>query len=202
MLVSHTYKFIYIKTHKTASTSIQFFLTPFCQDGIVDSKKNRHRTAASALEIVGKEVWDTYTKVCAVRNPWDKMVSRYHWRKRNRGLFYSLKRILRGLHPLQEERRFSFEEWILDKGPFNIDEATMYLDGNLPDYFFIRYESLREDLKRLCDQLGMRCNLENLPNEKSGFRKSTSYREYYTQETRDIVAEGYRTEIEKFGYEF
>jgi len=130
------------------------------------------------------------------------MVSLYYWRQRYRGPFYAIKRLLRGLHPVPEEKRLNFEEWIIYKGPYNVDRKTIYLNGALPNYFFIRYESLREDLKRLCDNLGMECNMDELANEKSGYRSNRSYREYYTEETKAIVAEAYRTEIEKFGYEF
>ena len=73
MLVSHDYKFIFIKTKKTAGSSLETFLKPFCENGIIGKKLSEKHTSAEAIkDIVGNEVWNNYTKIIPIRNPWDQ----------------------------------------------------------------------------------------------------------------------------------
>ncbi|MDV7145713.1 sulfotransferase family 2 domain-containing protein [Tropicimonas sp. TH_r6] len=107
MLISFPFKFIYIKTNKTASTSIEMALQPFCQEdastpieeklhtivsdvGIVGqrlvpkSEANEldrywynHMPASELKSKVGEHVWDSFTKIHAIRNPFDKVLSSF-----------------------------------------------------------------------------------------------------------------------------
>lgn len=205
MLVSHSHKFILIKTHKTAGSSIEEYLKPFCeQNGIIETRKyNSHWPAREIKKLVGEEVWSAYTKICPVRNPWDKMVSLYFWRRRKRPWSFHLKRLLRGETFYTPEQRLSFEKYIKSRGNgCNIDREKMFITHEWEDYFFIRFEHLHDDLNALADHLDIPYKEKNLPKEKVGYRPNKEYREYYTPETRAIVARAFQPEIEKFGYEF
>ena len=101
MIVSHEHRFIFVKTRKTAGTSLEVFLEPLCGERDVvtpvspkyqDEETRRHRprndagfrnhaTAESIRRIVGDTVWNEYFKFTIERSPWDKMVSMYWWRK-------------------------------------------------------------------------------------------------------------------------
>ena len=126
MIISHEKKFIFIKTEKTAGTSIEIALSKYCGpcDTItsVSPKDEELRAAlghrgpqhdqvpmrmwtlrdwrraclrlrwptfhshsgASRIEpFVSPEQWETYFKFCFERNPWDKIVSWYHWTYRH-----------------------------------------------------------------------------------------------------------------------
>ncbi|RMF25464.1 MAG: sulfotransferase, partial [Deltaproteobacteria bacterium] len=51
----------------------------------------------------------------------------------------------------------------------------------------------------ICERIGV--PVEPLPHLRRA-RDRHEYRDYYTDELRDIVAEAYRPDIETFGYSF
>ena len=67
-------------------------------------------------------------------------------------------------------------------------------------YNFIgNFESLQDDFHRVCDDLEIdRIDLPLINN--AVFRRH--YREYYTEETKNIVKEFYKEDIEMFNYKF
>jgi hypothetical protein len=73
--------------------------------------------------------------------------------------------------------------------------------GNLtPKVEFIGYfERLEDDFAYIKNRLGSSSSLQHL-NKTGGFKRD--FKEYYTQETRDLVAEVYREDIRLFGYDF
>lgn len=104
MLVSHLRKFIFLKTVKTASTSVEIYLQPYCTIGSSDNadairqptpelvseagivgargsyrgaRFNGHEAAAVIREAMGDEIWRTYLKVTCIRNPFDRVVSAF-----------------------------------------------------------------------------------------------------------------------------
>jgi hypothetical protein len=205
MLVSHEHKFIFIKTHKTAGSSIESWLMPYCREhGIIDTRRyNSHWPARAIKAKLGPVVWKDYTKICPIRNPWDQMVSLYFWRKRPRSLGFMTKRVLQGLHPYTLEQRLSFEAYLKKRGKHcNIDREKIFITSAWEDYFYIRFEHLHEDLQRLTEHLNLPDAKHALPEEKTGYRPDREYRKYYTEMSRDIVARAFDKEIEKWGYSF
>lgn len=100
-IVSHKYKFIYMKTHKTGGSSVYSSLCKHLgeedyhlnqevlnESGIEPLEKHEfsvlggpdlYASPAEIKEKVGEEIWNSYLKVTNVRNPWDAWVSMYHW---------------------------------------------------------------------------------------------------------------------------
>ena len=64
-----------------------------------------------------------------------------------------------------------------------------------------RYERLDEGLTEVARTIGIADNV-SLAKAKAGHRPRASWRDYYTPETREIVARWYAREIEAFGYTF
>ncbi|MFY0598810.1 MAG: sulfotransferase family 2 domain-containing protein [Cyclobacteriaceae bacterium] len=206
MLVSHSHKFIFIKTKKTAGSSLQDYLARYCKDGIVEKYiPGGHRPAQSTKEKIGDEIWNDYLKICPIRNPWDKMVSWYFWRSRKRSIFVKIKRILKGKHPENEAYRMSFREFMLyleGRGKVNLDHKITLVDGEWPDYFYIRYEHMMEDLEKLCQKLDIPFEPDKMPKQKMGVRKVKGYRDRYDKETQEIVRKAYQDELDLFDYKF
>ncbi|MFY0598811.1 MAG: sulfotransferase family 2 domain-containing protein [Cyclobacteriaceae bacterium] len=206
MLVSHDYKFIYIKPKKVAGSSIQAYLARYCENGINFHRDPKsHMKAEDVKALVGDEVWNSYLKITSVRNPWDKTVSLYFWRKRKRPLYVHIRRILRGWPWHGPAHRYNFKDFVkamFENDTLNEDKAITNIDGRLPDYYFIRYESMHQDLEKLCERLGVTYNPDDMPQKKVGHRKSRSYEEHFDEESKEFVARAYQEEIERFGYTY
>jgi len=139
-------------------------------------------------EDLGMGKFDEYLKFCVVRNPYDKMVSLYHWQTQ---------------HPLGQNiyHNITFKEFCKKTDLKNL-EAVHGIDGKSVCDYFIRYEHLQEDIVRLCEILNLPdYDITTLPHHKSGLRPSGKhYREYYDEETQNIVYEKHQDEFELFEY--
>lgn len=216
MLVSHAKKFIYIKTVKTAGSSVEVALQDQCiapdavldkmtpmletDHGIVgargpsvkDARWYNHMPAQKIRDQLPAEIWNSYCKICNIRNPWDKTVSWYHFQHT-------------GVKDLSKDEVIAgFRAWLS-----NPDETRLGLDTNI--YFiddtpvadvYLRHSSLAEDYAALCDRLGI--DAAPLPKLKSGQRgaKKIDFQDYYDAPLRDKVAELYARDIAHFGWTF
>jgi hypothetical protein len=70
--------------------------------------------------------------------------------------------------------------------------------GDIPLNYMARFESLAKDFSSICAQLGL--GKVNLSHERKG--NSQDFRNHIEPETRELIAEAYREEIELFGYSF
>lgn len=206
VLVSHKYKFIYIKNKKVAGSSVESFFGKYCIDpkknyhynddisehideyGIIGSRRTggkftdkwkNHKDAKSIRRDLGKEKFDQYLKFCVVRNPYDKMVSWYY----------------------NEQSTLPFKEFAKRTHINNLNIHS--IDGKSVCDYFIRYEYLEEDIKSLCQMLKLDSyDLSLLPKHKSTQRKNkTHWSHYYDDETKKIVYNKHKKEFELFGYD-
>jgi hypothetical protein len=60
-----------------------------------------------------------------------------------------------------------------------------------------RLESIREDFQTICEQIGIEANL---PHKNASSHRD--YRTYYSDDTRELVADHFQEDIERFGYCF
>lgn len=98
MILSHKHKFIFIKTVKTAGTSIEVDLnqifgrtdiaTPISppieehkpqnfKRGFLKKDFYNHMSASKVKEIIGEDIFDNYYVFCVEREPVDKCLSHY-----------------------------------------------------------------------------------------------------------------------------
>ena len=176
VLISHKYKFIYIKNRKTAGSSVESFFGQFCI-----GKQVSRETASLIKKDLGENKFNKYLKFCVVRNPYDKMVSWYYDRRTD----------------------LNFKQFVksTDVNDFNL----FSIDGNNVCDYIIRYENLEDDIIKLCNKLGIKnYNINNLPKHKSHLRKDKShYSKFYEdEETKNIVYNKHKKEFELFGYKF
>lgn len=216
MLVSHRHRFIYLKTKKTAGTSIEKALEPFARPlgelaawthaapmavseaGIVGGrgKGSRHEAwhshmpAAQVREQLGAEIWRDYTKICAVRNPWDKVVSFFHMARPR------VKE--RPQHQIFER----FRRFVAEEDDLGEDLDTFAIDGRLVADQVIRYETLAGDFARVCAAIGIAAPaLDAIKADTRGEAK-IDYRDYYDAPTRERVAARFARDIELLGWTF
>jgi hypothetical protein len=147
--------------------------------------------AAEIRSRVGPEVWDSYYKVAFERNPWDKVVSYYHWVQALGHRFASFADFIA---QCVRQERFPLQ--------LPSSRALYHLDGKLAVDRVGAYETLEQDLAEICAQLGIAYD-GWLPRAKSGLRpRGRPYADYYTPETRAMVALCFAPEIRQFGYRF
>ena len=93
-----------------------------------------HISAKKARTLVGKQIWNEYTKVSIVRNPYEYLISIYFWRTRGK------------------VDRPSFEAWCL-KNPiiFEYNRDQYFIDGDNVVDLYIRFENFAEDIQALED---------------------------------------------------
>jgi hypothetical protein len=128
-----------------------------------------------------------------VRNPWDREVSSYeffdHIGLNNRTFKERLKfRITR------RGKYYPHEDVLLQSYNYMITDTH---GRYLPDYIG-KFENLQSDFDNICDKIGK--SREKLPHYNKTDR--LHYSNYYDDETRDLVASAYATEIKHFGYKF
>lgn len=218
MILSHRYRFIFLKTNKTAGTSIEIALSRFCgPDDIItpisaaDEELRRraggrgpqnfkvngspryynHMTAAELRERVSPEIWSSYFKFCVERNPWDRAISSYYH-------VYSDEKY-------ESEPRPSLGDFIRSGGLNILKEKgfrSYTIDGAVAVDQVVRFESLDDELELIRKRLGIPEPLQ-LPRAKGAFRKDRRpYSQVFSPEDRKIVEELFADEIRLMGYRF
>ncbi|NNE96338.1 MAG: hypothetical protein HKN24_09950 [Acidimicrobiales bacterium] len=98
---------------------------------------------------------------------------------------------------------WSFEEYV-ERGPY-VTSSHIFTDGDgkiLVDRV-LRYENLHDDLQEVFDRLELDLSSDDLPFANNIYgRPGRDYRSYYTPHTADKVAEVFADEIALLGYSF
>ncbi|MEO9595579.1 sulfotransferase family 2 domain-containing protein [Rhodopirellula bahusiensis] len=194
---------IFIHIPKTGGTSIRKVLSAAMgQNHRRYPRFQKHAPARLLRSVVGDSRYNRYTSFCVVRNPWDLMVSSYHWWIQLAGRHKKLElwaEHFRGLG--------SFDAWIRD--PKVLEMVNEFRAGDLSDWTddnagtcivhrILRFENLGKDWVALCDEEGWA--LPQLPVTNAS--KRSDFRGYYTPETAQWVATKFQTTIDRYGYDF
>jgi Sulfotransferase family len=232
-VICHPYRCIFIHVPKTGGISVEHvFLrlvgltwdtrAPLLMGPNHDPSKGPpylgHLTATEYVSRghLSQEQFDAYFKFSFVRNPWDRLVSEYKYRR----------------YPM----RMSFKRWLFGHlPPPGFTDAYCHIvpqhefiydgDGRLLADFVGRYETLQADFEVVCDRLGIARTtlphenrslapprIRSLNDVKKRIRRwlwllrpknvFPHYTQYYDDESRAYAAELYRKDIEIFGYAF
>jgi hypothetical protein len=154
----------------------------------------KHSTLADIEGVVTREEIAQMFCFTLVRNPWDRIVSYYHWL---RGQAFD--------HPmvrLAQQSSFAafLETPALQSSLQNAPYGSYLQDGagNDQGNLFIRLEHFTQDAQPLFDHLGFELTL---PNANASDRDA-EYERYYTEALSQIVARICAADIARFGYRF
>jgi hypothetical protein len=151
-----------------------------------------HPSAEEAAHFVGP-AWHEYFKFAFVRNPFERVVSDYLWRKRVTGASQSFSEYLALL-----ERRDT--------------RAKIVHDGAIPNWEMIaledqiimdrvgRFERLKDDFSEIMDELGLRGCALTAKAKANG--KASDYGSFYSEGDILTVRRLFAREIETFDYRF
>lgn len=212
MLLSYSHNFLFVHVPKAAGVSVTQSLVPYAyrpEDLTVNRLLNRvgihanlvlgpytwrwfrlHHSAQTIRRHLPVRVYNNLFKFAFVRNPWDAVVSFFH---------YCLENPTHHRHKVAV-RLGSFTEFI--KWRANLKphlQANMVCDRQdrpLVD-FLGRFESLEDDFNHVCRRIGIHGRLPRLNTSKH-----RDYRSYYNDTTAELVATHWRRDIDLFGYNF
>lgn len=226
VIVSHSLKTIFIKTYKTAGTSIEFALAGACRDEDVITQVPGEEAMRQAYAGRSKQnddvTWRTMTPKWAAtwllyrRRP--RLVREHSGAARARKVFgqqmwddYFTWTVER--NPWDKaaslyfwknpEGTMAFSEYLRAAPRDKLSCFNLYSDrGKIVVDRVLRYERLTDDLAEVWQTLGIQPLV--LPRMKSDSRPgwTRDYRSLYTDEDAEFVAEVCRREIRAFGYSF
>lgn len=208
MLYSKKYNLLFVAVPKTGTTSFTSALGAMldaernlvCVDG-ADIRCGEHDSLAGIIDRVGWNRVKDMTIVGAVRNPWDRLVSSYHFYRNGR----VVSRILRG-----EQRKLMailnviaakvlpFSLWIRF---YRTKTCYSYLkdqSGELRVDHLLHLETFKEDVAKLSKVLSLPS--VELPEHNKSLR--THYRDYYSVRTQRLVAKKFAEDVTAFDYSF
>lgn len=214
MILSSGRRYVFIHIPKTAGTSLALALeSRAMKDDIMlgdtpKARRRRHRvkgmptrgrlwkhsTLADIEGLVDQDVLNGLYAFTLVRNPWDRVVSYYHWLREQQFNHSSVT-----LAQTQNFADFVTQPQI--RASFRNTPAGHYMrgsDGVEHCDAFIRIEKFEQDAAGLVDHLGFDLKLEisNTSDRKPDFRA------YYTDKTAEAIAECCAADIQRFGYVF
>jgi hypothetical protein len=210
MLWSHKPAFLFVHIDKAAGSSIQMALQSYAPPR-TDSRWRRrlvwlgplnrlgffhalefpeHAPARVAKNCLPPEIYRDLFKFAFVRNPWDRLVSRYAYLLRNND--HPRHKLVSGMK--------DFEDYVAwEIGRSKMFQHTYVTDtrGEWIVNFIGYYERLHEDFAKACAHLGVQAELP-----RANTSSHRDYRTYFTPKTRDLVAKHFEHDINLFGYTF
>lgn len=201
MIISNKHEFVFIKSRKTAGSTLEKLVFQFLGTNDVCTGSPRDGTP-SLNDSTGlghmpwvdikrrfPNQWGSFFKFTIERNPWDKVVSSYFWHKE-----------------IKPERfgNMGFEEYVLTCELLPMDwKMYSFEDKPLVDKIY-KYEEMDAMYNDLNERFGLSIPLTQVNNTKlkSGIRKVSNYRELHTNATIERVATLFKNEIELLGYTY
>lgn len=181
--------YIFLHINKTAGTSV---------GRAIDLPVKRHRTAREIIERIGRARWDSAWKFTFVRNPWDRAVSLYEYRRMkdrtgvdSSGIAFGdwVQRVFgEDPDPAYHNKRRPFlpqSDWLKDdRGEIDID-------------FIGRFENLARDFAQVAERVAPGAELQRL-----NASRRRRYVDYYDARSRDVVARWFAEDVDRFAYRF
>ncbi len=230
MIISHKYKFIFLKTNKTAGTSIEIALSSFCgHDDVITPISLEDEKIRKELGYRGSQNY-----LSPVRDYSFSDVVCFLTRGERKSRFYNHISASEVRGHIGQQVWDSYFKFCVERNPWDrvislyywknmseprptisefIESGTLLLlkrrgiklytiDDNVVVDKICRFENLSEDLEVIRKQLGIPEKL-NLPRAKSRFRKDKrNYRDYFDEKDNAKIEELFSDEISLFGYEF
>jgi len=166
---------------------------------IINKKENngtlirKHSRAMEIKKYIGSQNWEDYFTFSFVRDPWDRIVSLYYWYQSYNwndpeGLAKKIRKIpdFDGFVKSEFLQQPSCSDYICDSGKSIVD-------------FIGKLENFETDFKNVCNEIGLpeiQILKENISQRKR------DYKEYYNEETIQLIAKKYDDDIKNFNYGF
>ncbi len=206
-IIKHGFWFVDIP--RTSSTSIRVelgrkFGSAYGKSHVIGGKFTLpqaipdHLTAINMRDLLGRDNWERLHKFTIVRNPWDRILSMYLFRKKVGYLEtnWSFSDYVNRLYKANETtKEFKFHGYRYGAADYLIDENSNIIVDSI-----IKYEDRAAGLAKVSKAI----QLEGMGSIKVQQANSSKkcYQDYYNPETKSMVAELYVKDIDLFGYHF
>lgn len=170
---------------------------------LFDNLSGGHMKLTAYCRVFEPELFLTYFKFTFIRNPWDRLVSAYHFL---RGGGYGVAdrnwfdRELSNYRDFDEFVRNWLRQENIHKHIHFHPQVEFLEDQNnsgIKVDFIGLYENIESDFTHIATRLGVSNRLQ-----KGNASSHKSYKDYYCETTREIVRKIYLRDIERFGYDF
>lgn len=239
MIISHKYKFIFLKVSKTAGTSLELALAQFCgPDDVVSSiissraephlqaqeqayqqkyphykprhnytpfeyyswrewkdlicygrwdEYYNHMSAQEVLQRIDLANWQNYYKFCFTRNPWERVVTAYYFKRMQR-----------------QDTTLKFADFV-NPGTLHTLMQTGYYIYTINDNIMVdkvyQFENLSESLKDIEQKLKLPAPI-NMQRENTNREQKATKQDLYDEALSATVGNAFHKEIELFDYKF
>ena len=199
-------KAVFIHVPKNAGTSISHWLRVHIPS---ENVKRKHDTYETIKNNYGNDLGFSFA---VVRNPWERLVSAWHYNKRvfkPGGRYENIESKIGVKKKGKTKTKYEniaklkkiiltndFEHFIYSRcwSPVEVPQAVM--TAGVDKILF--YETLQKDFEYIQDFFGVYDELpvQNATNKKAG------YRDFYNEKTKNIVYQSFMIDIKKYKYEF
>lgn len=199
MAINIKYKTIFIHIPKTAGSSMEL-KTFVGQEG----KQTHWSLNMFKSQLRGKS--SNYFKWCFSRNPYDRLISSYHW-----GIKNHKQRYLKDINSFNDfiDKIDDFYDF---ENPTSVNQTRsgihvipqhVFVNDNICELDFIgKFENINEDFKKLCLKIeqhsGITIEDKTLPVKKKTNHKH--WKEYYNKDIYQKINKLYKKDFDLFGY--
>lgn len=228
-MYSRDHKFIYVHIPKSAGTFIKHYLLSNIEDGYEENQNQQDyddkykTTCERALSAVVPEVPDykDYFKFTIVRNPFDRVVSMFSYLGGWKFDYFIENNIDSPMMQyVQEFRKYyaandfdGFIDYAYKEGNIkkfhagyyenNLDRVSLYGKVAIDKFYKM------EDIKSCTSDLSERFSFENKSgfndwrqNSSSEYKKKKSYKDYYSEYSKNFIENHFSADLNYFGYGF
>lgn len=200
-IITSPKKATFIHIPKNGTTSICQWLH---ENAECHEVKRRHDSASTLRKNYGDLGWT----FCTVRNPWDRLVSIYHYNLQEPADRIKILKECKGEHPKSHKSRWQidYNQNLIDRMEKTFDEFVLnksWMDQCLQqdlhqgvDYI-MKIENIDSDFVAVQELVG---SYKPLPKKNTS--KHLNYKELYNSKTKDLVYNFFKSDIELYGYEF
>ena len=202
---------LFVHIPKTGGTSVNRVMThaaaPLNPDGDSDVDNLHHLTAAVLRARL--PAFDSYFRFAVVRNPWDRLVSEYHYRTQHAGGHFPY------LAPEPVPADPSFDWFVRRLESVDLSRLrhvegchlypqSAYLcsaDHRLLVDLLCRFETYGADVRAALERAGC-LSAGAAPLSALNTSRHAPYQAYYDAVTRELVGRRYKEDVVRFGYRF
>lgn len=212
MIYSKSHNFIFIHIAKNGGTSIESFLGKYRVHGLKRTNVNEvmsmlpirrlpdrivhppHVDAKWLRARIGADIFDAAYSFAIVRNPFDQMVSRYEYIRKNQRHHAHRDAARLGFADFLKAQRW--KNWNFTRTQFSkiSDNSGKILLSRI-----FRFEEFDGILPEVCARVGLEPPLQT-PHVNASQRRA--YRDYYDAESRTFVETHFRKDLDFFEYGF